>query len=386
MSIQQTMNLSTKRCWAEVNLEALRHNAGVLRQKLGDSAGIMAVVKANAYGHGVQAVVEELEPLVEAFGVANVTEALQIAQDVEPERIFILGTALPAEREVIAWSGFVPTVSSLEEARAYDRFAGGQCLAVNVVIDTGMGRIGILEKDALEEVRAIAELPGIEIKTVSTHLPVSDEDEAFTAEQLARFEKIIAELRGAGVRVPLVHVLNSAGAVQFSAHAHDLARIGLALYGSSPVATFQKNLRAVMTLKTRVTNVRKLPAGHGVSYGRTFVTQAPTSVATLATGYADGYPRRLSGAGAEVLLRGKRCPVLGRVTMDQIMADVSALPGVEPGDEAVLIGRQGAEEIFAADLARQAGTIAWEIFTGISSRVERICTHRAEPSAEPEND
>jgi alanine racemase len=141
-----------------------------------------------------------------------------------------------------------------------------------------------------------------------------------------------------------------------------------------------------MTLKTHVTNVRELPAGHGVSYGRTFVTQAPTRVATLATGYADGYPRRLSGAGAEVLLHGKRCPVLGRVTMDQIMADVTALPGVEPGDEAVLFGRQGAEEIFAADLARQAGTIAWEIFTGISSRVERICTHRAEPSAEPEND
>ena len=381
MAIQQAMNLSTKRCWAEVDLDALRHNSRAVREKLGARTGIMAIVKANAYGHGVQAVVAELSPLVETFGVANFNEAAQIAQSVAPERIFILGTALPREREAIVRGGFLPVVSSSDEAGAFEKFATDRQVAINVVIDTGMGRIGILEENALAEVRAIAALPGIEIKTISTHLPVSDEDGRFTSEQLDRFEKILSGVRDAGIRVPLVHVLNSAGAFQFSAHAHDLARVGLALYGSSPIPDFQKNLRPVMTLKTRVTNIRELPAGHGVSYGRTFVTTAPTRVATLAIGYADGYPRRLSNHGAEVLIRGQRCPVLGRVTMDQIMADVSALPAAEPGDEAVLMGRQGAEEIFAADLARHAGTIAWEIFTGISYRVERIYTHRAEPSA-----
>jgi alanine racemase len=323
-------------------------------------------------------VVKELAPLVKAFGVANLTEAAQIAAIVEPERIYILGTALPEERKEIARCGFVPVISSYAEAKEFEFAAGRHPLAVTVAIDTGMGRLGIHEEDVQAEVAKIAKLPHIQIKTVATHLPVADEDDAFTKEQLKRFAAIITSLRAWGaIGMPVVHALNSAGAIRHPWGVSDIARIGLALYGSSPVASFQSKLRAVLTLKTRVTIVRDVPAGHSISYGRTFITPAAMRVATLAIGYADGYQRRLSGQGAEALIGGRRCPVLGRVTMDQIMVDVTALPEVEAGAEAVLLGRQGGEEILAADLARKAGTIAWEIFTGISSRVERIYLHSA---------
>lgn len=343
----------------------------------------MAIVKANAYGHGVLPVSKALLTEVQAFGVANLTEALQLSEVVRPERIFILGTALAEERREIARHGFVPAISSLEEAVAFSQLAP-KPLPVNVTIDTGMGRLGVNEEVAVAKIKAIAALPGIEIKTISTHLPVSDEDDAYTNDQIARFEAIVQQLRAAGIQSPRIHVLNSAGAIHFQGHAHDLARIGLALYGSSPIPDFQNELRAVMTLKSRVTTVRALPTGHGVSYGRTYITPAPMRIAILGLGYADGYQRHLSNQGADVLIRGQRCPLLGRVTMDQIMVDVTALPGVEAGEEVVLIGRQGDQEILASELAQKAGTIAWEIFTGISYRVERIYLHPTENSAQAE--
>ena len=375
------MTAHNQRCWAEIDLDALRRNAARIRASIGSRAGIMAIVKANAYGHGVLAVSEALDPEVKTFGVANVAEAVQLAEIIDPARIFILGTALAAEREEIARRGFVPVISSFEEAMAFERLAGHAPLPVNVAIDTGMGRIGIFGKDAVAEVREIAMLPRIAIKTISTHLPVSDEDDSFTRDQLNRFGSIVAQLRETGIRAPLIHVLNSAGVIHFSEYAQDLARVGLALYGSSPIAVFQNELKAVMTWKTRVTIVRELPAGHGISYGRTFVTPSRMRIATLAVGYADGYQRRLSNQGADVLIHGKRCPVLGRVTMDQIMVDVTELPQVDAGDEVVLMGRQGVEEILAGELAQKAGTIPWEIFTGVSYRVERIYLHQGGSSA-----
>jgi alanine racemase len=169
-----------------------------------------------------------------------------------------------------------------------------------------------------------------------------------------------------------VHVLLSAGILGFSQHHFDIVRAGLMLYGSSPLPEAQKLLRPVMALKSRIALLRDLPAGRSVSYGRTFITTRPTRVATISVGYADGFPRSISKREGAVLVGGQRCPVLGRVTMDLMMADVTAVPGVEAGDEAVLIGRQGTEEIFAAEVAERAGTIAWEIFTGIGSRVRRV--------------
>jgi alanine racemase len=359
------------RCWAEIDLGALRHNVSVVRDQVGARVRIMAIVKANAYGHGAPEVARAIGAMVQMFGVADVGEARRLRETVPAAKIFILGTALPEEREEIVRSGFVPTISSFIEAAAFGTLVRENKMQVHVDIDTGMGRIGIWEDDAAEEIGKIEAVPQLEIAGISTHLPSADDDENFTTQELAHFEKIIAKLRERSLRAPLIHSLNSAGIVRFSKSAHDMVRPGLLLYGSSPVPEFQKKLRPVMTLKTRVTLVRDLCAGRSVSYGRTFITSDAMRVATLAIGYADGYRRHLSNRGADVLVGGRRCPLLGRVTMDQIMADVSALPHVAPGDEAVLIGRQGNEEILASELAQKAGTIAWEIFTGIGERVER---------------
>lgn len=363
------------RCWAEIDLAALRHNARTVREAIGENAGIMAVVKANAYGHGMAEAARALRDDARMFGVANLAEAraLREALGEGAREIFILGPALAAERGEIVRRGFVPAVSTAEEAAAYAALAhGSRRIRIHLAIDTGMGRIGIWQEDARAVALEISRLPGLEIAGIATHLPVADEDENFTAGQLAIFERLLAELAAAGIRAPLVHSHNSAGIIRFPRNAGSLVRAGLMLYGSSPLPDFQKKLRPVLTWKTRVTLVRDVGAGRGVSYGRTFITPRPMRIATLAVGYADGFQRHLSNRGAHVLIRGRRCPVLGRVTMDQIMADVSGAPGAEAGEEAVLIGRQGGEEILAAELAEKSGTIAWEIFTGIGPRVERV--------------
>jgi alanine racemase len=363
---------NTRRCWAEIDLAALRHNAAAVRGQIGSAVKIMAVVKANAYGHGVGPVVQALVGQVELFGVANVTEAEEVRTHLPDAPVFILGPALPEERSRIVADRFIPAISTLAEARAYAALASTTPLPVHLKLDTGMGRVGILETEAVAVAREIRSLRGVTITGLASHLPLADEDDAFTREQLAHFHRTVAELRSLGLSSPIVHVENSAGIIGYPAQAGEMVRAGLMLYGSAPLAEFQPKLRAVMTWKTRLTLVRDVPAGHGISYGRTFITPRPMRVATLAVGYADGYQRHLSNRGTDVLIRGRRCPVLGRVTMDQILADVSALPGVEAGEEAVLLGRQGAAEIFAAELAQKAGTIAWEIFTGIGRRVERI--------------
>lgn len=360
------------RCWAEIDREALRHNLAAVRSQVGPNVRVMAVVKANAYGHGVGEVAQALADGVEMFGVANVSEAEELRSSVAGVPIFILGPALPEERERIVAARFIPTVSTIKEAQAFDALAGGQRVAVHLKLDTGMGRIGIKESEAGAVTREIVALPRIEVAGLASHLPVADEDDAFTREQLARFHREVAELRKLGLDRPVVHVENSAGIIAYPAQAGDMVRAGLMLYGSAPLVEFQPRLRAVMTWKTRITLVRDMPAGHGISYGRTFITPKPMRIATLAVGYADGYQRHLSNRGAEVLIRGRRCPVLGRVTMDQILVDVTALPGVEAGEEAVLLGRQGEEEIFAAELAQKSGTIPWEIFTGVGRRVRRV--------------
>jgi alanine racemase len=361
-----------RRCWAEIDLGALRHNVAAARGQLAAGVKVMAVVKANAYGHGLGPVAEALVGHVEMFGVANVTEAEELRGHVPEAPVFILGPALPDERARIAAARFVPAISAVEEARAYAALAGAQPLTVHLALDTGMGRAGILEEDAVAVALEILALRGLTVTGLASHLPVADEDDAFTREQLVRFHRVVEELRALGIAQPVVHVENSAGIIAYPAQAGDMVRAGLMLYGSAPIPEFQTKLRAVMTWKTRITLIRDMPAGHGISYGRTFITPGPMRIATLGVGYADGYQRHLTHSSAEVLIGGRRCPMLGRVTMDQILVDITALPNVNTGDEVVLMGRQDGEEIFAAELANKAGTIAWEIFTGVGRRVERV--------------
>ena len=358
----------THRCWAEIDRGALRHNAVVVREKIGQ-AEILAVVKANAYGHGLIGVSETLAGVVELFGVANLEEALALRKAGLAQPVIILGPALPHERSAIVEHAFISTISTIEEAEAFDRLGR---VAINFKIDTGMGRMGVVQAEAMALFQKIAALRNIKIHSVSTHLPVSNEDADFTRTELAEFAEIVKRLRADFPGNYKVHVLQSAGTLAFADPPFDIVRAGIMLYGISPLPEFQELLQPVLTWKTRISLIRDMPEGHGISYGRTFITPREMRVATLSAGYADGYPRHLSNCDTAVLVRGQRCALLGRVTMDLMMIDVSHIDGVAVGDEVVLVGRQGDGEISATELADRAGTISWEITTRIGQRVRRV--------------
>ena len=357
----------TYRCWAEIDRAALRHNAKVVRDRIG-SAEMLAVVKANAYGHGLVGVAETLADEAQLFGVANLQEAFTLRESL-PQPIVILGPATPEERPIIAEQGFIPTISSLEEAQAFDRL---KPVSVNFKIDTGMGRMGVEQNEAREVFRRVAAMANVEVHSISTHMPVSNEDAEYTRDQLVRFQKIVDQIRADVPGSYKAHVLQSAGTLAFNQPTYDIVRAGIMLYGISPLPEFRELLKPVMTWKTRICLVRDVPKGSSISYGRTFIAPRNMRVATLSAGYADGYPWHLSNRGAAFLVRGKRCPLLGRVTMDLMVIDVSELDDVQVGDDVVLMGRDGREEIPCSELAEKAGTITWEIVTRIGVRVRRV--------------
>ena len=358
----------TYRCWAEIDRSALRHNVGVVRERIG-SAEMLAVVKANAYGHGLVGVAEALAGNAQLFGVANLEEALALRTAGLPHPVITLSPALATERPIIVEHKFIPTVSAFDEAEAFDTLGP---VAINFKIDTGMGRMGVPENQSLAVFKKVAALRNVTVHSISTHMPVSNEDADYTRDQLGRFRNLLAQFRAEVPGDYKAHVLQSAGTLAFNDSPHEIVRAGVMLYGISPLPEFQRLLKPVMTWKTRIALIRDMPAGHGISYGRTFITPRPMRVATLSAGYADGYPRHVSNCGAAMLVRGKRCPLLGRVTMDLMVIDVSDLPEAAVGDEVVLMGRQGDEEISASELAELAGTIHWEIVTRVGSRVRRV--------------
>lgn len=330
----------------------------------------MAVVKAGAYGHGLEVISRTLESArVEFLGVANIGEARRIREAGVSSRIYLLGATWEAEREEIVARNITPCVSSLEEAAAFNAIAArrGVRLAVHIAVDTGMGRGGFLAEEIAEKFVELAAMDSLEFEGVASHLSSADEDEEFTWQQIRSFEEAVEQLGGAG-KFRWRQLSNSAGILGYPVGCRNLARPGLMLYGISPIPGFQESLKNVMSLKSRVTLVRTLPAGHGVSYGRSFVTARPTRIATVGIGYGDGYPWHVSGKGAEVFIRGAKHPVIGRVTMDQIMIELPDDSDVSCGDEVELFGAH----IPVADLAEKADTIAWEILTGITPRVQRV--------------
>ncbi len=359
--------VSPPRAWAEINLPALRANLAAARDAAG-TAKLMAVVKAGAYGHGLEEIARTLAAEDIAFlGVANVGEARRIMRAGVSTRIYLLGATWSEERAEIVAHEWTPCISSLEEATDFNRraIAAGKRLKVHLAVDTGMGRGGFVAADLSNSLTHIAEMQGLEIEGIGSHLPSADEDREFTLAQFARFKAIVAA--AAVTRFKWIHLSNSAGLLGYEQGCCNLSRPGLMLYGVSPLPGFQDKLRTVMTLKSRVTLVRLLPAGHGISYGREFVTTAPTRVATVGIGYGDGYPRQVSGSHADVWIRNRRFPVIGRVTMDQLMVDVTSADDVREGDEVEIFGAH----IPVTEIANKAGTIVWEIFTGITPRVTR---------------
>jgi len=357
------------RTWTEIDLSAIVHNARVAREKTG--ADVMGIVKANAYGHGAPEVARALIDSVTMYGVATLAEAQELTTWQLPHPILLLGPCLPSERADAIRLGAICTVSSAAEAAAYSALVTEMPALLNFKIDTGMGRIGTWQEEALAELALIVQLPRVEVRMISTHLPVADEDEAFSKSQLAHFEKLATSFRTLAPHAQ-IHSLNSSGILAYPEHAQSFVRAGLMLYGSVYPDEYQPLLRPALSWKARVSLVRDVGPGRSISYGRTFITDQATRIATIPVGYADGFPRQASGQGAHVLIGGRRCPVLGRVTMDQILVDVSAVGPVVAGDEAVIIGEQGAERILARELADAAGTISWDIFTGLGNRVKRL--------------
>jgi alanine racemase len=361
---------------AVVNLGIISKNLKSIRQKVGGAVKVMAVVKANAYGHGLIEVSRFLERQpVEYFGVANAEEGVALRE--AGIRTPILVFTLPALSQSPLFGDFSleATVCSEPGARALhtEGERRGQTLPVHLKVDTGMNRIGVKVADLAKLLKVLSRMRRLEIRGVYTHFATADRKEStFTQTQLEEFRRALEFLRKEGVSPEHVHCAGSGAIMHLPESYFTMVRPGLALYGSYPSERISRSFRVepALTLRTRVSLVKWIGPGETVSYGRRFTARRRTQIATLPIGYADGYPRALSGR-AEVLLGGRRFPVAGTICMDQLMVDVGRAD-VGVGDEAILIGRQGGQTIDAWDLARLAGTIPYEIFTNISSRVPRI--------------
>ncbi len=376
--------------WAEIDLAAVAHNASLL-SRLAAPAQLCAVVKAHGYGHGGPAVARAaLAGGAGRLAVALVDEGVELREHGVTAPVLLLSECDPAAATTALSYGLTPTLYSAEGIAAWSAAAAaaGRPVGVHVKVDTGMHRVGAAPEDLHAMAAAVVADPTLVLEGIWTHLPVADgeaEDRAYTEGQLALFDHLVAELAAAGITAPLLHAANTAGAVAFPQARHDLVRCGLGLYGYLPGRSVQEafdaqaggeQLRPAMALKARVVAVRVLSAGERPSYGRLRPLPTRSLVATVPIGYADGVPRSLFAGGYEVLIGGVRRPLAGMVTMDQLVVDCGDDESVRPGDEVVLLGRQGEEEITADDWAAMAGTISYEVVCGIGPRMPRIVLNR----------
>ena len=372
----------THRCWAEVDLSALRENLAWIRHRIGSEVKVITVVKADAYGHGLKPIATALmQSGTDIFGVANLAEAQAIRSVGKGWPILMLGACLPHEIPAAVRDQVMPTISCTDEAEKFSAAAArfGQRLPVHIKVDTGMGRIGARPEAALALARRVIALPNLELQGIYTHFASVEDDAVYSRRQIRSFSEALRALGAAGIQVPLIHANNSGGLLFEQNSVFNAIRPGLLVFGVLPPASrkvssqLKRDLRPALSWKCRVSFVKEVPRGASLSYGRTFVARKTLRVATLTAGYGDGYLRAGSNR-AHVLIAGQRCRVLGRVTMDQMLVDVSDVLEVRPGDEAVLIGSQGQEIITANDLASWCHTIPWEILTAITYRVPRLYT------------
>ena len=361
---------------AVVDLGAIRYNFSQVRKTVGLQTHILVVVKGNAYGHGIYEVSKALETSDVAFlGVATLDEALYLKSRNIKLPILILGTLLPNELQAALDSDVIFTLCSYDLAKAANKIAqkSGKKAKIHIKIDTGMGRIGVWHEEAIDFIESVMALSSLEVDGIYTHFSAAGRDKFFTTYQINAFTSIIENLKSRGIEIRYRHAANSIATINLKRSHLNLVRPGLIIYGMYPKKSFSRklSLKPALSLKTRVIFLKSTPVGRSISYGRTYITQKPTVIATLPIGYADGYGRILSNK-AKVLVRGERAPVIGKVTMDQTMVDVGHIEGVSVGDEVVLIGSQGEGEIRCEELARVAGTIPYEIVCSLTNRVPRI--------------
>jgi len=361
----------------EIDLEALRHNLRQVKNRAGSERRILAVVKADAYGHGAARVAASLEAAgADCFGVAMVEEGLELRHAGVRNPILILGGIYAGQEPDILEHQFVPAIFDLDVAQMLDRAAGaaGRVWPFHLKIDTGMGRVGFRPEELAVVLRELSSLKNLTMAGVISHLALADEPEhPFTGEQIRLFRRLLGEIREAGFAPAEIHLSNSAALFTRDLPECNLVRPGIVLYGGLPSEHFagRLDLRPVMSFHTSVVQVKKVPAGTGISYGHRFVAGRDSILAAIPVGYADGFSRHLSGKG-EVLIRGRRAPVAGTVCMDWTLIDVTEVPGVAVGDQVTLLGRDNGQWIAAEEWGRRIGTISYEVFCQVSKRVPRI--------------
>jgi alanine racemase len=370
--------------WAEVSASAIAHNVQALKSVIG-AAQLCAVVKANGYGHGAELVAKAaLVGGADMLAVAIVDEGIELRHDGVTAPILLLAEVAPDAIADALANELTVTIASIDGANAVVACAAslGGVHKVHVKVDTGMGRMGVAPDAVDDVVDLLVSSRSIELEGIYTHLSVADgssaDDRAFTRGQIGQFGEVVVALALRGVTPRLVHIANSAGALGYPEARLSMVRAGLSIYGYLPNAWLASaleekkvRLETALTLRAKVSAVRRAQVGNRPSYGRHRALDAPATLATIPFGYADGYPRRLFAAGAEVLINATRYPLAGMVTMDQLVVDCGDDP-VQPGDDVVLLGRQGGEEITADEWASRADTISWEILCGIGARVPRV--------------
>ncbi|MEB3288850.1 MAG: alanine racemase [Leptolyngbya sp.] len=383
LSWEQTTSLSPMRCcraWVEIDLEALRHNVRQFRGWLGPGAQLMAVVKADAYGHGAVMVAQTaLQGGASWLGVATVPEGIELRTAGIQAPILVMGAVnSPEEMQAIARWRLQPTLVMPKQALVFSdtlsRLAAARPVEVHLKLDTGMSRLGFPAAEAVEFVRFVRQLPHLKISSLYSHFATADSpDSAIMGQQHQRFEAAIAQLEEHHLRPPRLHLANTAATLADPALHYDMVRVGLGLYGLYPAPHLQSvlDLKSVMQVKARITHLKDLPAGTGVSYGHSYVTDRPIRMAVVGIGYADGVPRILSNQ-MQVMIKGQLAPQIGTITMDQLMVDVTHLPNLQEGDVVTLLGHDGLHRITPDDWAAQTQTISWEILCGFKHRLPRI--------------
>ena len=359
---------------AEIDLDAIEFNLRQIRRLVGPDVKICPAVKADAYGHGAVEVSRTvLDAGADMLGVATPEEAIDLRKAGISAPILVFGCIFPDQIPDVIAHDITTMTCDIQCAREISQQAqaAGKIIKVHIKVDTGMGRVGVQIRETLDFALEISKLPGLEIEGIFTHFPSADEEDmTFTQAQISDFHEVVQALEASGISIPIRHTSNSAAIMRAPDSYFNMVRPGIMLYGLYD-GVKEIELRQAMTLKTKIAFLKELPPGRTVSYGRTFIADKPTLVATLPIGYADGYNRMLSNR-APALVRGTRVPVIGRVCMDQTMLDVTSVPGVSVGDEVVLYGRQGDENISIEEIASLLGTISYEVACWVSMRVPRV--------------
>lgn len=370
-----------QRAWIEIDLNALAHNVRCLKQWIAPPTQLMAVVKADAYGHGVAAIASTaLTAGADCLAVATTQEGIELRQLGVMAPILVLGAVnQPMEMRELVAADLLPTVCTPQQALTFSETVidRAQPLPVHLNIDTGMSRLGTDWQNALEFVQFVSQLPQLYITGIYSHFATADEpDPSFIFEQHDRFAQVLTQLRAANLCPPCCHMANSAATLSDRAWHYDQVRVGLALYGIAPAPHLRDilPLKPILQVKARITQVKTIAAGTGVSYGHKFVSDRPTTIAIVGIGYADGVPRLLTHK-LEVLLRGQKITQIGAITMDQLMIDVSGLDTVQPGEVVTLLGQDGDYAIGAEDWADAIGSISWEILCSFKKRLPRVYHH-----------